>query len=76
MPILGTITPTGPVTVNDGSTPSFYIQSSGSGIFIHDVLVDGTSVFTGVPNTLSSWTYIFPVVHANHTLTAVFVAIN
>ena len=73
--IIGTITPTGPVTVNDGATPSFLIQSSNSNVHIHDVLVDGTSVFTGIPNTLTSWTYQFPAVHANHTLTATFTAI-
>ena len=74
--ISGTITPAGPVTVNDGATQSFLIQSGNSAIHIHDVLVDGKSVFTGTPDTLTSWTYQFPAVHANHTLTATFLALQ
>jgi hypothetical protein len=63
----GTITPTGPVSVNYGSTPTFTITKNTS-YHIADVLVDGSSVGAGA-------SYTFPAVTADRTINASF-AVN
>ena len=78
-----TITPSGPLVVADGATPSFLIKApggtvktaktAGTGFSLFDVQVDGSTV---VPtnNGDGTYTYTFPPVHGNHTLTARVVA--
>jgi hypothetical protein len=63
----GTITPTGSVSVNYGSTPTFTITKNTS-YHIADVLVDGSSVGAGA-------SYTFPAVTADRTINASF-AVN
>jgi len=60
----GSISPSGNVTVNQGSDKSFTITPD-SGYSIDDVLVDGSSV-----GAVSS--YIFSNVNENHTISATF----
>jgi hypothetical protein len=62
----GAISPTGAVTVNQGSSQTFTITPN-SGFSVSDVAVDGTSV--GAVTT-----YTFTNVQANHTISATFVA--
>src|SRR5207237_6968586 len=58
--------PSGSVSVGDGSNQSFTIAPN-SGFAISDVVVDGSSV--GTPSS-----YTFTSVIANHTINASFVA--
>ena len=60
----GTISPSGPITVDGGSSQVFQINA-GSGYIISDVLVDNVSV-GAVPS------YTFANVSANHTIHAEF----
>lgn len=62
----GSISPSGSVTVNQGSNKSFTITPD-SGYSINDVLVDGNSV-----GAVSS--YIFTNISQNHTISATFKA--
>jgi hypothetical protein len=62
----GSISPTGAVTVNQGSSQTFTITPN-SGFSVSSVTVDGTSV--GAVTT-----YTFSNVQANHTISATFVA--
>jgi len=62
----GSISPSGSVTVNQGSNKSFTITSD-SGYSINDVLVDGSSV-----GAVSSYT--FTNITQNHTISATFKA--
>jgi mannose/cellobiose epimerase-like protein (N-acyl-D-glucosamine 2-epimerase family) len=63
----GTITPSGAISVAEGSSQSFAIAPS-NGYRINDVLVDGVSV--GTVNT-----YTFSSVAADHTIAAEFAAL-
>ncbi len=63
----GSISPSGPVTVNYGAAQSFTI-SPGAGYHVADVLADGVSIG-------ATTSYTFTNVNANHTLSASF-AIN
>jgi hypothetical protein len=60
----GSVSPSGTVTVNYGSTPTFTMTPN-SGYQVDVVTVDGVSV--GAPAT-----YTFPPVTANHTINATF----
>src|SRR5439155_12210679 len=60
----GTISPSGALSVPDGGSQTFTI-TPGSGYYVQDVLVDGSSV-GGVSS------YTFSNVHANHTIAATF----
>jgi parallel beta-helix repeat protein len=60
----GTISPTGAVTVNQGSSQTFTITAN-SGFAISSVTVDGTNVGAVA-------TYTFSNVQANHTISAAF----
>jgi parallel beta-helix repeat protein len=62
----GTISPTGPVTVNQGANQAFTITPN-SGYVVSTVTVDGTSV-----GAVTSYT--FSNVQANHTISASFTA--
>lgn len=68
----GTITPPGPVTVPDGGTQAFLIQSANNLVSIMLVMVDGASVPITDPHNM---TYTFMAVYANHTLEATFFAV-
>jgi type IV pilus assembly protein PilY1 len=61
----GSISPSGSVTVADGSTPSFSITPSGTNT-IDRVEVDGSEV------AFSGDTYTFPAVSTDHTIVAYF----
>ena len=62
----GSITPSGSVTVNYGSSQTFAIAPN-TGYHIADVLVDGSSI-GAVPS------YTFTAVAADHTIAAIFTA--
>ncbi len=62
----GTVSPSGPVSVNHGSSQSFTITPL-AGYYVADVLADGVSVGAVL-------SYSFSSVAANHTISAVFAA--
>src|SRR5581483_1246917 len=64
----GTISPSGAVNVNQGSSQTFTITPN-SGFAVSSVTVDGTNV-----GTVS--TYTFSNVQANHTISAAFNAVT
>ena len=70
MSVPGTIVPSGPLVVADNSTPSFLVTPS-PGWALNAVKVDGLPVPL-INNFDGTYTYIFPSVHANHALVAVF----
>ncbi len=64
----GSITPNGSIYVSEGSEPSFLITPN-EGYFITSVLIDGVEevVLEVIDNT-----YVFPPVHADHTIYVTF----
>ncbi len=70
----GTITPTGPLTVNYGDSKTFTFTPAG-GYRVSDIRVDGVSVFSlATPIGNRVWTYTLATITANHAITASFIA--
>ena len=69
-PANGTITPNGVITVNHGATPTFTIAPA-TGYEVTAITVNGTNVIANAqPAIMGAYTYTFPAVTANRTLTA------
>ena len=66
----GTITPNGVVTVNHGATPTFTVTPA-TGYDVTAITVNGSNVIADAQATvMGAYTYTFPAVTANRTLTA------
>jgi len=70
-PANGVITP-GTTTVLNGSTPAFMITPS-LGYSVSAINVNGTNVISDASSVNDVYTYVFPAVSANQTITAVMV---
>ena len=69
-PANGTITPNGTITVNHGATPTFTVTPA-TGYNVTAITVNGTNVIASAQATvMGAYTYTFPAVTANRTLTA------
>lgn len=69
-PANGTITPNGVVTVNHGATPTFTVTPA-TGYDVTAITVNGTNVIANAQAAaMGAYTYTFPAVTANRTLTA------
>lgn len=69
-PANGTITPNGIITVNHGATPTFTVTPA-TGYNVTAITVNGTNVIASAQATvMGAYTYTFPAVTANRTLTA------
>ncbi len=71
-PANGYITP-GTTTVQPGATPAFVITPN-VGYTVTAITVNGTNVIASATNVNGVYTYIFPAVNANQTLTATMTA--
>ena len=66
----GTITPNGVITVNHGATPTFTVTPA-TGYDVTAITVNGSNVIADAQATvMGAYTYTFPAVTANRTLTA------
>ena len=69
-PANGTITPNGTITVNHGATPTFTVTPA-TGYDVTAITVNGNNVIANATATvMGAYTYTFPAVTANRTLTA------
>ena len=69
-PANGTITPNGTITVNHGATPTFTVTPA-TGYNVTAITVNGNNVIANATATvMGAYTYTFPAVTANRTLTA------
>lgn len=68
-PAHASITPNGVMTVNYGATPTFTITPA-LGYDVTAITVNGTNVISSAVATATGYTYTFPAVTANRTLTA------
>ena len=69
-PANGTITPNGVITVNYGATPTFTVTPN-TGYEVTAITVNGSNVIANAQATvMGAYTYTFPAVTANRTLTA------
>jgi len=69
-PVNGTITPNGVITVGYHATPTFTVMPT-IGYTVKNIKVDNVDVLANaVATVMDGYTYTFPAVEANHTLTA------
>lgn len=73
-PAHGTITP-GTMTVQYGATPAFVITPD-FGYNVTAITVNGTNVINNATNVNGVYTYIFPAIAANQTITATMTALT
>jgi len=66
-PTLGTISPSGTINYNLGDSPA-YTCTPNSNAYIVSVIVDGTTVFSGVNGTSAPFTHTFTNIGAAHTI--------